>query len=135
MALLKCENGDYFVLNNFQALNLLQNSYTPDVRFHVYVKSGAFAGAAEMDSSVLELQQLYSELSEMCETYTGKTTLIHNDYFINTETHIDFAFHARGYLNITGVIEDTRNRLTFQVKAAVGDMDDFLQQLKQEQDI
>ena len=71
----------------------------------------------------------------MCETYTGKTTLIHNDYFINTETHIDFAFHARGYLNITGVIEDTRNRLTFQVKAAVGDMDDFLQQLKQEQDI
>lgn len=88
-----------------------------------------------MDSSVLELQQLYSELSAMCETYTGKTTLIHNDYFINTETHIDFAFHVRGYLNITGVIEDTRNRLTFQVKAAVGDMDDFLQQLKQEQDI
>lgn len=135
MALLQCENGDYLVLNDFQALNLLQNPYTPDVRFHVYVKSGAFAGAAEMDSSILELQQLYSELSAMCETYTGTTTLIHNDYFINAETHIDFVFQTRGYLNITGVIEDTRNRLTFQMRAAVGDMDAFLQQLKQEQTI
>ena len=135
MALLKCKNGDYLALNDFQALNLLQNPYTPDVRFHVYVKSGVFAGAVEMDSSVLELQQLYSELLAMCETYTRRTTLIHNDYFIDTETHIDFAFNARGYLNITGVIEDTRNRLIFQVRAAVGDMDDFLQQLKQEQNI
>lgn len=31
MALLKCENGDYLALNDFQALNLLQNPYTPDV--------------------------------------------------------------------------------------------------------